>query len=82
MAVPKHLEEAVGKLQDASSRIELARARPPGLESHHDWLLALTDFVMALAEVHEYTNESVHEKLHELAGRLGLKGPTSPPKLE
>ena len=84
MAVPKHLEEAVGRLREASARIELARARPDDLASHREWLLALTDFVTALAEVHQYTNESVHEKLHEMAGRLGLKSfPwTSPPKQE
>ncbi|MHB8875824.1 MAG: hypothetical protein ACYC8T_19220 [Myxococcaceae bacterium] len=73
MSLPKHLDEAAARLDRASERIERARAEPPTLESHREWLEALTDFVRALADIHQFTNESVHEKLHELAGRVGFK---------
>lgn len=73
MAVPKHLEDAVTRLKAASYRIDEARAKPFTAESQKEWLEALTDFCLALSEVHEYNNESVHEKLHELAARAGLK---------
>lgn len=73
MALPKHLEEAVARLKEASWRIDEARAKPLTLESLQDWLSALTDYTMAATDIHEFTNESIHEKLHELAGRIGLK---------
>lgn len=73
MSLPKHLEEAVGRLKEASARIEQARAKPGTLESQQEWLVALTDFSRALSDIHEFNNESIHEKLHEIAGRLGLK---------
>lgn len=37
------------------------------------WLEALTAYCEALADIHTYNNESVHEKLHALAGRTGLR---------
>lgn len=73
MTVSKHLEEAVGRLKEASFRIEQAREKPSTLESQREWLSALTDYSSALSEIQEYNNESVHEKLHELAARVGLK---------
>ncbi|MBI4401133.1 MAG: hypothetical protein HY581_05835 [Nitrospirae bacterium] len=73
MAVPKHLEEAVARLTEASLRIEQARTKPATLENLQAWLVALTDFSTALSEVQEYNNESIHEKLHEIAARVGLR---------
>lgn len=73
MSLPQHLADAVARLQDASRRIESARAKPASLESQQEWLLALTDFGSALSDIQEYNNESVHEKLHEIASRLGLR---------
>lgn len=83
MPVPKHLEEAVAKLKAASFRIDEAREQPSTVESQREWLQALTDFSLALSEIQEYNNESIHEKLHELAARLGLKQfPAAVPKRE
>jgi hypothetical protein len=73
MAVPKHLDEATAQLKDAALRIEVARTREPTLESAHEWLGALTDFAMALSDIQSFNNESVHEKLHEIGGRVGLR---------
>jgi hypothetical protein len=73
MPVPQHLDGAVEKLRDASLRIDAARASTPSLESLREWLEALTDYARALTEAHEYSNESVHEKLHGLASVMGLK---------
>ncbi|WP_447976671.1 hypothetical protein [Candidatus Nitrospira bockiana] len=77
MAVPKHLEEAVENLKLAAARIEIARGKPATMESLKEWLAALTDYSTALSDIQEYNNESIHEKLHELAARVGLR--TFPP---
>jgi len=73
MALPKHLDDAADRLHESFARIEEARARPTSPESLRDWLAALTDYAQALTDLHEFTNESVHEKLHVLAGLLKLK---------
>lgn len=83
MPIPKHLDEAAGRLEGAAVRIERARAEPTSLESLREWLDAVTEYAEALSELHRFTNESVHEKLHELAARLNvedvLRGTESPP---
>lgn len=73
MSVPKHLAEAAAKLKEASFRIAEARQGPVTCENQKVWLEALTDYCLALSEVQSYHNESVHEKLHELAGRVGIR---------
>lgn len=73
MTVPKHLESAAAKLKEAEHRIEEARRGSATPDSQRLWLEALTDYCMALAEIQAYNNESVHEKLHELAGRVGMR---------
>lgn len=73
MTVPKHLEEAAARLKDASSRISQVRDLPFTAENQKAWLEALSDFCIALSDIQAYNNESVHEKLHELAGRIGLR---------
>lgn len=79
MTVSRHVEEAAGKLQEAARQIALAREGPNSCENQRVWLEGLTVYCEALADLHTYNNESVHEKLHELAGRMGLrKFPSSP----
>ena len=73
MSVPKHLDEAAAKLKEAAFRIDEARQGPLTCENQKVWLEALTDYCLALSEVQSYNNESVHEKLHELAGRIGVR---------
>ncbi len=72
MAVPKHLEDAVARLKEASARIDRARSKPRALDAMHEWLVALTDYATAVADVQTFNNESIHEKLHALAGYVGL----------
>lgn len=73
MALPKHVEEAVDRLEEASWRIEQARAKRPTMQSLHEWLTALTDFVSAVSTIHELDREAIQEKLDEVAGRLRLE---------
>ena len=73
MTLPKHLEEAASRLNEASWRIDQAKGKPLSLESLQEWLFALTDYTVALADIHQANNESIHEKLHELAGRVDIK---------
>lgn len=80
MAIPRHLDEATARLKQAAAGIDETRQKPLSLESVKEWLVALTEYAMASVDIHTFNNESVHEKLHELAGRIGAKGfpPTSP----
>ena len=73
MTVPKHLEEAVGRLKAASRQIERIRTRPHKPANIAEWLAALTDFAIAQSDVQAFNNESVHEKLHQLADAMRLK---------
>jgi hypothetical protein len=70
MPIPEHLEEAVARLSEASWRIDQAKAKPFSTETGREWLSALTDFSVALSDIQRYNNESVHEKLHALTGRV------------
>ena len=77
MTVSRHVEEAAGKLQEAARQIALVREGPDNCENQRAWLEGLTAYCEALADIHAFNNESIHEKLHALAGRIGLR--TFPP---
>ncbi len=72
MPIPKHLDAAVARLKAASLQIDEVRTKPTSMDALQQWLAALTDFCLALSDIHAFSNESIHEKLHELAGRIGL----------
>jgi hypothetical protein len=72
MSLGKHIEQAIGRLEEASFRIEDARNKPLSLESLRDWLAAVTDYCTAASDVQRYANESVHEKLHAIASHAGI----------
>ena len=69
MSLARHLEEATRRMHEAFRRVETAREQPASMESTREWLEGLTDYCQALCDVHTYNNESVHEKLQEIAGR-------------
>ena len=73
MTLGKQLEQAAGRLKDAARRIQQAREKPASVELQQEWLAALTDYATALSDIQEFNSESVHEKLHALAGRTGLR---------
>ena len=73
MALPRLVDQAGARLEDAARRLAECRAASPSSENQKQWMIALTDYVLALTELHQFTNESVHEKLHQLAGFSGLK---------
>ena len=70
MSLPKHLEEAAARLEEASFRVAELRSRPPTLEGLQAWLAALTDYCEAISEVQRLDNQSIHEKLHAIAGLI------------
>ena len=72
MTTGRLLEEAVARYEDARRTIEILRAEPAKHRDLEAWLAALTDMVQAHSEVQRLNNESVHEKLHRLAGRQSL----------
>jgi hypothetical protein len=69
MTLKKHLDDAAERIEQAAARIRAVRAEPASQEAMVEWLAALTDYVTALAESHSYANESIHEKLQDLARR-------------
>ena len=76
MTVSCHVEEAAAKLQEAARQIALAREGLNSCENQRVWLEGLTAYFarpwpISIPNIIE--NESVHEKLHELAGRMGLR---------
>lgn len=73
MTLPKHLEDAANTLEEASLRIDKAKGKPVTLESLQEWLMALTDYSRAVSDIQQLNNESLHEKVHELASRMGLR---------
>lgn len=73
MTVSRHLEEAAARLREAEAQIARAREGPPSFENQRVWLESLTAYCRALGDIHTYNNESIHEKLHELAAATGLK---------
>jgi hypothetical protein len=73
MSLAKHLEDAAVRLKEASFRVDEARRKAVTPESVREWLEALTDFVQALSDIQTYNNESIHEKLHDLGSRIGLR---------
>ena len=70
MPIPKHLDDAAERLARAEARILQMGEPPVTVDGLRDWVRALTEYVFALSEVQRYSNESVHEKLHELAGQV------------
>lgn len=72
MSLSKHLEEAAAKMKNASERIDKLRGEPASTEMLRDWLVAVSDFCAALSDIQAFNNESVHEKLHELAERARI----------
>lgn len=72
MTVPKRLEEAASRLEEAYWRVDMARKKPLSQESQREWLEALTDATRAMSDIEQANNESVHEKLHQLASHVGL----------
>lgn len=74
MALAKLLDEAASRLDEATFRIDAARAKPFDQECAREWLDALAEYCVALNDIQRLNNESVHEKLHTIAGRLRLEG--------
>jgi hypothetical protein len=72
MSLPRHLEEAAERQEQAQFQIRDARAALPTLASLQSWLGALTEYCEAASDIQRLTNESIHEKLHAIAGRLGM----------
>jgi hypothetical protein len=79
MTVSRHIQEAAERLTEAGRRIASAREGPDTRENQRNWLEALTAYCEALADIQTYNNESIHEKLHALAGRMGLRKLPSAP---
>lgn len=73
MSLQRQLEDAVERLEIASARVSDLRARPDSPEAVREWLEALTDMISATSDIQALNDESIHEKLHALAARMGLE---------
>jgi hypothetical protein len=73
MSLAKQLDQAAERFEVASSRIAEVRSKPPTQENVLEWLATLTELALASADIQRFANESIHEKLHALAGRLKVE---------
>lgn len=73
MSLAKLLEDAAKRVEEATFRIEAAKAKPIDPQVAREWLDALTEYCVALGDIQRLNNESVHEKLHAIAGHLKLE---------
>jgi hypothetical protein len=74
MAIPEHLDEAADRLKEAAYRLDEARAKSASVESLREWLDALTTYAIALGDIHQATNESIHERLNKITWKLDQRG--------
>jgi hypothetical protein len=69
MTLEKQLQEATDRLRMASLRIGEVGTKPATQEVMQEWLVALTDYVVALGEVHDLNMEALQERVEDLVQR-------------
>jgi hypothetical protein len=69
MALNKRLEEAADRLKMASVRIDEIRSRPASQDQMQEWLAALTDYVLAMTELHDLNMETLREDMADFIRR-------------
>jgi hypothetical protein len=69
MALNKRLEEAADRLKMASVRIDEIRSRPASQDQMQEWLAALTDYVLAMTELHDLNMETLREDMDDFIRR-------------
>ena len=66
MATPQLMRSAAERMEEAEKKLREVRETPFTPEATREWLEALTQYALALGEVQEYSQQSIHEKLHAL----------------
>jgi hypothetical protein len=76
------VQQALRRLENAERRIQRAREAPSTPENMREWLEAVSDFAHALSEIQELDRESLHHRLDQVSGALGLERPAGirPPR--
>lgn len=69
MALNKRLEEAADRLKMTSVRIDEIRSKPASQDQMQEWLAALTDYVLAMTELHDLNMEILREDMDDLIRR-------------
>jgi hypothetical protein len=69
MALNKRLEGAADRLKMASVRIDEIRSRPASQDQMQEWLAALTDYVLAMTELHDLNMETLREDMDDFIRR-------------
>jgi hypothetical protein len=73
MSLTEHVEQALTRLEHAERAIRDCREKQATLENVHEWLGHVSDFVLALSEVHELDREALDSGLHQITERIGLE---------
>jgi hypothetical protein len=73
MSLPEHVQEALDRLEAADRKIKQARAEADRARRIDGWLAGLTDYMLALSDLHELDREHLAEQLNEIKGRLGVE---------
>lgn len=67
MSTPLLIDTAASKLEAAAQRLHELRHRPRRPGQLIEWMNALTEYSLALAEVHQQTKLALHEQLQLLS---------------
>jgi len=70
MAATKLMEAAAARMETAARKLREAREAPFTPGALKEWLTAVTDYTLALGELQEYSQQSIHEKLQALGRQL------------
>ena len=77
MPLPEHMQQALSRLERADLKVKSASRKPDSPERIEEWLEGLTEYVLALSDLHELDREDLANELGVIKARLGLDA--SPP---
>lgn len=63
------VRRAADRLKMASVRIDEIRSRPASQDQMQEWLAALTDYVLAMTELHDLNLETLREDMDDFIRR-------------
>jgi hypothetical protein len=78
MATTQLMRSAAERMEQAEKKLREVRESSFTPSALKEWLETLTDYVLAMAEVQEYGQQSVHEKLQAMGRQLHRPLPPGP----
>lgn len=70
MSTPELMKTAATRMEAAAKKLAEARELPFTPGALKQWMEALTEYALALGEVQQYSQQSIHEKLQAVGREL------------